>query len=559
MSKQYISVAKILISGVLIICGNMYGYSQGQENLNKEIEVVKPYTPDVADVRKISKLPDIIDSDTEKPSFTYSLLSGVAPTNYRPATASPVKILPPDSQLPGLGYARLGFGNYNSPLGELYLYSGSSEEYMTLSLRHNSSFDKIKLDDGVKQKAPFGETRINGNYNRMWESSLLSLDLGASHNFLTFYGISPGQGIAPVNNKDISQNFLKGWVSGRFSSINNDAKWIYDFSLGSGVLRDKAGYIENTTGIYAMGAVDIGIFRVGLSADAELLFRNNKFNAPENFDGIFSATPFILTKSDVIDMKLGAKASYANTHNDNKFYVFPDVNLNLHIGGPGLRLYGKATGHVQSNSYTFLLEQNQYLYPGTLSLTRSVENVNLSAGISGDISNRFGFRLGGGYAIWDNYLFFDNIDSPKLTGTGAGNTFAPVFDDTNIIRAEGELSLTWTDLFLVALNGNYYNWDTDVLAFAPHKPDWDARLTMKYQWENKFYATFQGNLMGARKVSANRELDTEYSIDLLLKYQHNQRLGFFLNGYNLTNETLYLWNQYPSQGIMVQGGVTFSF
>lgn len=545
------------------------------DNLSKEVEVVKPYTPDVADVRKISRLPEMSDTVWVRPTFGYSLITGVAPSVYRPVAASPVKILPPE--LPALyrGFARIGMANYSSPLVELFLHSGRSDsrEYGA-SIRHSSSFGKIKLADGVKQRAPFGSTIIEGFARNYRPISTLSADAGVSHHFVSYYGVNPllvstdpPSIEMPLSLGKIGQNFWKGWLGGSIQSRPREG-FNYLLSLQTSILNDKFGFFENVSKMAFMLGSSSESLDWGMEGDVELFFRNNDFERVSRRLQNYSLVPFVGIKNEEVNLKLGARASLASTEGNQKFYLFPKVDLDLLLGGPSLHIFGILGGGVHTNSYTSLLSQNPFIYPGQIA-RNSIEHLDASAGIRGEVGSVFQFRFAAGYAIWKDYLFFANIDAPNQINTWADNAFVPVTDDVNLFKVGGEFSVTWTDFLSTVLGGNLYDWQTDRLPFAPHKPDWDLSFALKYQFGNSFFATVQSTAMGERPAFSVRSfdgentpevtLDSEIDLNLLLRYQLNDRFAVFLNGFNLTNQTQYLWNQFPSQGIQIQGGVTITF
>lgn len=577
MKNQIFQAA--LLGSLLLFAGHLTKLSaqvaQNGEQLNKEVEVVKPYTPDVADVRKISRLPRITDTVWVRPTFGYSLLSGVAPSVYRPVAASPVKILPPE--LPALykGFARIGAANYSSPLVELFLHSGRSDSReFGASVRHASSFGKISLGNGIKQRAPFGTTALEGFARRYLPISTLSADAGFSHQFVSYYGVNPLLFSTdppilemPLSTGKIGQNFWKGWLSGSIQSRPREG-FNYLLSLQSSVLNDKFGYFENVSKMAFLLGSSSDRLDWGMEGDVELFFRNKDFEPMPRQMQNYSLVPYFRIRNEEIDVKAGVRTTLAGTEGDHKFYLFPKVNLDLMLGGPSLHLFGILGGGVQTNFYTSILEKNPFVYPGQIS-GNSIEYLDALAGIRGDVGSVFQFRFGVGYAIWKDYLFFANIDAPDQIDTWADNAFVPVLDDMNRFMVNSEFSVTWTDFLSSVVGGNIYHWDTDQLPFAPHMPDWDLSLSVKYQYDNRFFATLQGTAMGERTAFSVRSfdgadtpalpLDSEIDLNLLLKYQLNDRFGLFLNGYNLSNHKQYLWNFFPSQGLQIQGGVTITF
>ena len=100
----------------LIICVPLRAQEQ---DLKREVTLYNPYKPSLSDARKLSFLPDINDTASVNPVFSYDVNSeAFNPTH----SISPIKSASLLSDpLPKLykSYVRLGLGNNSTPLGEL--------------------------------------------------------------------------------------------------------------------------------------------------------------------------------------------------------------------------------------------------------------------------------------------------------------------------------------------------------------------------------------------------------------------------------------------------------
>src|SRR6056297_1678854 len=106
--------------GILILFLAIAPMLNAQEELEKEVQVVKPYDPSVSDAFKINYLPVIIDTIKYIPTFQYALQPKPVPVKYDIIPIRAAKMVgEPLTKLYG-NYLKVGVGSKTLPLIEYY-------------------------------------------------------------------------------------------------------------------------------------------------------------------------------------------------------------------------------------------------------------------------------------------------------------------------------------------------------------------------------------------------------------------------------------------------------
>ncbi len=106
-----------------ILLLGMSGLILAQDEINKEIVVVKPYEPSLSDAFKINVLPRVSDSINIRPKFNYSIEPKKFETAFHVRPISPAKLVGVPLKKLYKSYLKIGFGNYLIPMGELRVNS----------------------------------------------------------------------------------------------------------------------------------------------------------------------------------------------------------------------------------------------------------------------------------------------------------------------------------------------------------------------------------------------------------------------------------------------------
>jgi len=163
----------------------------------EEVEVVRDYRPVLADAVKIRRSPDLNNVRTQQPALRYNVLD--KRLNF-PSGMGQLTLQDLPSTRPGVmtnNYAKLGIGNFNSILGELYINSGTDENYQT------GFYAKHLNQKGDLENQKFSEQRIGIFGRSILEKITLSGELGYNRYGTAFYGVIPGAEDNPIINSEV--------------------------------------------------------------------------------------------------------------------------------------------------------------------------------------------------------------------------------------------------------------------------------------------------------------------------------------------------------------------
>src|SRR5690606_29270528 len=171
----------------------------------EEVEVIRDYRPVLADAVKIRRSPDLSNVRSFQPKLRYNVLDKRLnlPSGMGQLTIQDLKSTQ-QGELTN-NYAKLGIGNFNSILGELYLNTGDENYQTGFYLKHLSQ-------KGDLEKQKFSEQNLGVFGKSILERFTLTGELGLNRYGTAFYGMVPdaGQLNANIENQKFNDIFLTG-------------------------------------------------------------------------------------------------------------------------------------------------------------------------------------------------------------------------------------------------------------------------------------------------------------------------------------------------------------
>ncbi len=199
----------------------------------KEVRVVKPYSPTLSGAEKIELLPGMEEKiEFEIPEITYQLYPKRYESQFRvePIIAARMVKMPLErlykSQL------TLGFGNYLTPLAELNINQLRSRNgTFGLHLKHHSMNGKVKLENDMKVPAGFSENKFDIYGSRFLKKAVFDYSAGASYNSYVHYGVDPELDTV-LTREDAVQPYFTVEAAMGLHSMHADSFYLnYDGSL----------------------------------------------------------------------------------------------------------------------------------------------------------------------------------------------------------------------------------------------------------------------------------------------------------------------------------------
>ncbi|MFO8234822.1 MAG: hypothetical protein R6U04_05405 [Bacteroidales bacterium] len=550
-------IRNVIILVVVLIFSIHFLY--GQEDISKQVQVVKAYKPKVERVNKISELPEITDTTVTEISFDYDLLPKRAKTEFElaPVPAASMVGEPLTQLYPN--YVKVGMGSKFSPVVEFHIGTKRSEDRMLGAyFKHNSSDGNVLLPQGNETFAGYSDNQIKLFGKRFFNNSVLEGDLGLKNNTRYFYGYDVSADTA-LNKSDIKQNYLRLNADIGFNSTYTDSAHLnYDFNFTYDHVDDKFDTNEDIVGIN----VDLDKFIdnniVALSTGFDYLMYESPLDTGTNT--LFHFKPTIAKFDDNWKLKGGINFVADAVNENTKLRLYPVAEMEYDIVNQYIIPYGGIDGNIDFNSYYRSTLENPFIIPGL-----RVENTNnkmiFYAGIKGNLTSSTYYNTGVKYNFFDNMPFFYN----DMEGTNdAGNQFGVLYDNGECMNIYGELAFDFSESLNLKATGNYYQYALYNEPHPWHKPLYDLSLSAKYDIRNKIIFDAEAYLYGnrwAKNGLDGEEIEMGEFTDLNFKmeYRYTKVLSAYLQFKNLLADNYSIWHQYPVYGLQIYLGITYAF
>ena len=555
-------------------------------SMNKQVEVTKLYVPDIAPADKLAIEPDMTDTVKMRPDIDYSITPLSWQTNlttekFRPATMSYW-----DFNRPRNFYLKAGVGYPLLSEGDLYASTQNPDTgFLTFYANHNGRYDNIKNFFGEKYDSRSMHNRLGLNLGWYAGKRILEGDFSYDMNDCRRYAGSKRVGedadqraknLAAAVGDKVSTGVLNGAI--RFGDDFEDLSRV-NFNIGvrGSMFRDKSAirnmntfetpvqmgaedmrYAENTLG--ASAAIARGFGRHSLRADVDF----------DTYDGVFSLRDYGNTMlraglrygrdGGKVDYMIGADYHYDKYRFDDKpsHYVTPYLRLRFNISRKGHFVpFIEADGEMRNNGYMSLTRINPYVIPGTTA--DNTLQYNARVGFSGNVAgDRLAYRilLGASFAEKDlfwyvqDYMWFGVENARRNTlYFKAELTYRPVSGFILTAGAEGRSFSKKSGL------------NNAVPAFEGH-----AGAEYNYRgWKFGVRADMCGVSYWTNKIGSDtanwRTFKKSFTTDMTayIEWSYRSDVGFYLEGRNLLNESLYPIAYYRNYGIGGVFGVKVQF
>jgi hypothetical protein len=542
----------IFIGSCLVLVFQM---ASGQD-IKKDVTVVKPYQPTVAEANKISQLPAFNDTLSMVPKFDYSISTIRLNTAFQPRTISAAKMAPEPLKFLYNNYIKLGLGNRLATLAEISIASNRSKKYSYgFYFDHKSASGKVKLENDVRVDAPFADNLLTLYGRRIFKKSVLSGNVGYLGNKIAFYGYHPSLKDTSLNKNDIIQYYKGGNINISLESLETDSAHLYyNFSGGYKYTSDNYKNAENQISIFGHMGEQYNDYYLG----AELHFDNFKPGANNDtvHNTVISVRPYLSKSKGDWRFHIGLDATTDATESGKKFHPYLIANLEFAIVRSVLNAYVGYDGHLKKNNLSAIAAINPFFIPG-LRLKNTNHPAHIFGGLKGNASADIYYSAQVSYSKINDQYFFIN-DSGILS-----NQFNVVYDDIELLQFSAEIDIKASEKLSVLARGNYRTYTMNHELYPWQMPDLDATLTFKYNMQNKIVLNADIFTIGRRyafdpKTRKPVSMDSFFDFNLGIEYHYTKILSFFLQFKNLTANRYQIWNQYPAYRFQAMAGLTYA-
>lgn len=581
----------IIFTFIFLSC--QFVLSQENDKLGTEVvNVVKPYTAAVSDAFKVKETPVIEDEiNTQKEPIQYQVFSFPVASTFKPAKGKPAPVEKEAKEKYFANYATLGFGNYGTALGELFVtHQIDRNAYVGGMLRHLSSQGGIKdalLDDN------FSNTSLDLTYGSSGNNRSWNVDLGFRNQLYNWYGIDPlalegftpeevGQALGLIDPKQTYNNF---YAAGRLSNDQGFFKGaemkfnrFWDgFNSGENRFVGKSNLLfkVSETAIKTNFMVDY----LGGSFERNL-FTEDKINYAITNIG---AAPSIELNQGDWRFNLGAALFYSmdSENSKNKFFIYPQVNASVNLVGDYMIFYAGLEGSLEQNSYHDLVNENPFLSP-TLNITPTDRQYDFFAGLKGKFASQISYNVRGGIIseknralfVSNRSLTFDG-DAINTEGYAYGNSFSVAYQNMTTLQFFGAINadfsknFTWSadiELNSFSVSNNQEAWNLPAIQLSTtadfkFAPKWSVGAKVFFVGERKDLISILSDAAVFPPIFTQeiRTLKSFVDANVQLNYQHNQRISAFLKVNNFANQAYQRWMDYPAQQFQILAGANIKF
>jgi hypothetical protein len=588
MRKAIIFLAIAMMPGITILA------QQTGTTIQREVRLYNPFKPSLSEANKKSYMPDMNDTTTIRPVFTYS----VSPSLFNPAyTISPIRpaTLAADP-LPKLykSFLTLGIGNYFTPMGELTIASERSKTRMlAFNIKHFSSNGKVQLQNLEKVTAGYMDNEASFYGKKFFNASVLSGSADFAHLTRHAYGYDTSFVGYEADRDDIRLRFLETGANIGLSSLRADSgRLIYDTRLKYDYFRQSAdlwqhnanlsfeagkrikalrsrGSRAQSSDFYAKlrGDYSLTIFDKSIDADPRHIVTINPSLGKRSNEWSFNLGFNLVTETRTYDIS-------GTDEYKTRLHLYPDVNLEIAVIPSFLNFNIALDGKLEDNSAPLMVRVNPFLQTdGSLfSLPYTDHEITARAGISGSVIPSTTYRIGGSYSVFSDMVFFSNVVwEGLLTAEGYGSFFTPVITEGSMANLFVQMNSAVTSKISTTFKANYYNYALTSIDFPYNKPAWDGSLWLKYNLREKIIAGASLNAMGPRDVYVTKltilgppalpdifTIPTHVNLSLSAEYRYTKILSFWLKANNISTNRHYEWAYYPSQRFLMMAGFSYS-
>jgi len=531
-----------------------------EEQLSKEVQVVRPYEPSISDAFKLNQMPRIEDTIKTTPTFNYNLALRPVTTDF-PVNPIPAAKMVSEPLLPVYkGYVKFGFGNYTSPLAEVYYGNERSKDYSYgVWLKHHSSFGSVTLLNGEKSDAPFSQTSFNTFGKRIFDKSVLAVNAGYNLHTYNFYAYDSTLATPlPIpNTEKQKQQLFKVGIS--YNSTHSDSTHInYFFSSGFENFSDNYSNSQNTFRVKANLDKYFKKEMVGGTIELTHHMKNETLDLANNT--IFRFAPWVGAFDKQWRVRAGLNVNIDASASGTTGHFYPIANASYNIVSNYVIPFFEFSGFLKQNDYASITAENPWVRPG-IDVWNSSHKLIISGGVKGNLSARSAYNLGASFSLIDSMYFFVNI--PHASNTYFLNQFKVVYDNIQRKRFFGEFIMAPTASVKFYAKAEYNAYNLSEIDKPWHLPDFVGRIGASYSIKDKIILKASAYIEGKRWVKglANSaiEINGLTDINFGIEYRYNRKAGAFIDLNNITGNKHQLWYLYPMHRFNMKAGVSFAF
>jgi len=494
------------------------------------------------------------------PAITYQVRSfSLATPNYTPSIR-PLRLKQEELGKLFGNYVSGGIGNYTSFLVEGSLATKRDKSKLLGVDFRWRGFGRGPVDDDNSANS---NTHLRAYGKKINKGVTVSGGLNYNNNRGYFYGYTPGTDVDRELLKQVYETFS---ANGAVENTKKD-QFNYRINAGYSYLRDAYVATEGEINLGFQGDYKLtDSTHLTLGADVFLINRQAPFSS-RNLIRIQPAYTFV--PIDKLSVTAGLNMAISNDvyPGSSDFHLYPHVK-GRYAASQKVTLYATFTGNLDKVNLHTLASENLWLN-AIPSMSHTNRTMELDVGMEATVGVKMSVRLGASVANLKNLYFYqavNNVFDPS--GVSAGipfNKFDLIYDGTTRrFNPYAEATFVHSDAFRMTFRLDYFQYNTELLAQAWHRPSYRSDLRMDYNLYGKifFQAGFimQGGMKAFDPVS-NLEVNLDAAIDLNLRVRYilSRQISAFIQMDNMIAREYPIFLGYPSRGFQALVGASWSF
>ena len=500
--------------------------------------------------------------ETIQPAITYEFKNFRFVTPEYNPLIRPLKLKQEDLTRIYGNYLSAGVGNYASFFLEGSLTTKRDKNKFLGAHVVTRNFGKGPVDE---KNSGSSNTLVQVFGKSTGKSITLSGDANYENRGTYFYGYNP---VAEVNRDIIRQTY---GILGINGGIQNTKTGDFSYSLKGGYsyLSDHYRATEGETSVAFNSTFKLTEkSNFILNADYFLINRKDSLIS-STVRHLFRVRPYYqFSPVEKLLVTGGVNLALQNDQYDGSkdFHAYPHVKAQ-YTASPSMEFYGVVTGDIDKVNLHTLASENLWIN-SNIPIYHTNRALEFQAGLKGKIGRRVAVGAGVSIASLKNYYYYLNVRENFYSSgnlIGAVDKFNIVYDkNTQRINPFAEISYAHGEAFTLGVRGDYYDYDTDVLLDAWHRPTYRVGINSRYNLFEKISIDASFIAQGGMKAfdpTSNEVVTLKEALDLNLKgrYFFSKQFSAFLQFNNMLSNNYPLFLSYPVRGFQVMGGVSWSF
>ncbi|MCC6817504.1 MAG: hypothetical protein IT245_01255, partial [Bacteroidia bacterium] len=399
----------IILSTALLISFSAHAQKDKDTSTNRDITFVDAYKPKLMEAQKIESVPVIEKPSIKSTTFTYKIKSHQVNTEKIVNPIPVAELGKTDETIYPTSFVKLGYGNINTPLGEIYLNNKQSKQYSYgmhyRFLQSNSSLHNSFAD--------FTNHTFKGYASTYTDAGELGLNINYRNNKFNFYGYDTSNKIAEnhlgrtishldaqayFNSTSISDKKLKHRTQFNFYNFGIDKMKESQYAISSKLYSNIPSF-SNLKHVLLSGVI-------GLDYS---LFKKDTFQTIKRF--FLQIDPRMDFEYEGMQMSVGFNTTIFFNGTDSAIpFVNPVIKASYPIIENVANIYAGIDGRYQKQSLKNIIQTNQFTT--RFELFNQYENAKAYIGINAKMGASADALFELNYSDISNMPLFVTINNP---------------------------------------------------------------------------------------------------------------------------------------------------